>query len=165
MARRRVGLVTIGALIASVLTTGALSPVSAAGCGAMETVSLKTFKIEAKPRKKHYRVGETIIFDAKVVRPNDDDPLGLGVPMDGVEKQPAEEVNIGAGLIIDDVFLSGFAVTDEKGKATIKIKVEKYAKPGTADAAFYAWKVQVDTPCLRVEENGFRPYPEALHVS
>lgn len=165
MERRRVGLVMVGALIASVLATGAASPASATGCGAMETVSLKTFKIDAKPRKSTYRVGETIIFDAKVVRPNDTDPFNVGVPMDGVDKQPAEEVNIGAGIIINDVFLSGFATTNDAGKATIKIKIEKYARPGIADAAFYAWKTQADTPCLRVEENGFRPYPEILKVS
>lgn len=163
MNRRRIALAITGAMIASVMSVGAAPGALAQRC-AMETVTLKNFKIEAKPRKAAYSIGDTIVFDAKVVRPNDTDPFGLGVPMDPVDKMPAEEVNVGAGLIVNDVFLSGFAVTGADGKAVIKIKIEKYARPGIADVAFYAWKTQAETPCLRVEENGFRAYPEFVTV-
>lgn len=148
-------------LVASLLSV-APPPASAQRC-AFETVTLRNFKIEAKPRKNAYPIGDTIVFEAKVVRPDDTDPLGMGAPMP-IDKMAAEGVNVGAGLIVNDVFLSGFAVTDAQGKALIKIRIEKYARPGVADAAFYAWKTQVETPCLRVEENGFRAYPEMVTV-
>lgn len=159
---RRVRVLLVGTTLVASLLSVAPAPASAQRC-ALETVTLRSFKVEAKPRKKAYSVGDTIVFDVKVVRPDDSDPFGMGAPMP-VDKTPAEEVNVGAGLIINDVFLSGFAITDAEGKAVIKIKIEKYARPGVADAAFYAWKTQAETPCLRVEENGFRAYPEIVTV-
>lgn len=121
----------------------------------METLNVKTFKIDAKVRKPIYRIGDTAVFDAKVMRPADEDPAGMGLPTDGIDKRPAEEANIGVGLLVGDVFLPGFSVTNDQGKAVIKIRIEKYVKPGPVDAAFYAWKTQADTPCLRLEESGF----------
>jgi hypothetical protein len=130
----------------------------------METVTLRTFHIDAKVRRTKYRIGETATFDVVVVRPAEEDPFALGVPTEGVEPMPAEDVSVGVGLLIGNVFLPGFAITDAEGKATITVKIQKYVKPGPVDAAFYAWKVQADTPCLRVEENGFRPYPSLFSV-
>ena len=131
----------------------------------MEVVSLRDFYIEASVKKKSYKVGDTIQFPVRVSRPSDSDPLGLGVPTDPGSIGPAEEVNIGVGLLVGEVFLPGFAVTDANGEALIKVKVESYVKPATVDAAFYAWKVAVDTPCVRVEENGFRPVSRMFKIT
>lgn len=166
------------ALLTSVAATALLlvpaaAPASAVPCSGgeggtrhgLETVTLRTFHIDAKPRKKSYKIGETVVFDVTVTRPAEEDPFGAGVPMDAVDPEPAAEVPIGSGLLVGDVFFSGFAITNEKGKATIKAKIEKYAKPAkSVDVAFYAWKTQADTPCLRVEENGFRAYPGMITV-
>lgn len=126
------------------------------GRGDMEVVRLRDFYIQASVKRKSYQVGETIQFPVTVSRPSNTDPLGLGVPTDPGSLGPAEDVYLGVGVMVGDVFLPGFAITDANGQALVKVKVEKYVKPTVVDVAFYAWKIVVDRPCLRVEENGFR---------
>ncbi|MGH2755906.1 MAG: hypothetical protein ACRDLB_15940 [Actinomycetota bacterium] len=131
----------------------------------METVSLRDFYIEASVKKKTYRVGDTIQFPVHVSRPAEEDPFGLGMSMNPGSMGPVEEANIGVGLLIGDVFLPGFAITDANGDALIKVKIENYVKPATVDAAFYSWKIAADSPCLRVEENGFRAVPSMFKIT
>ncbi len=167
MRRTRMLTVVLAVALLATLFGPAVSPATAIPCSgtkAMETLSLRTFKIDAKPQRKTYKVGQTVLIEALVVRPDDTDPFQQGIPTDGVDKRPAEGINIGAGLLIGDVFLPGFAVTDAEGKALLKIKLEKYVKPAVVDVALYAWNVVQDTPCLRVEENGYRAYPEMFAV-
>lgn len=166
----------VAAVLAVVLPTGvsaAPAPVPCSGGvekmarsqGAMETLALRTLHIEAETAKKSYRIGEVASFPVVVTRPAKEDPLGQGIPMeDRPMTMGAEDVNIGVGLLFNDVFLPGFATTDEEGNTTIKVMIEKYVKPGPAQASFYTWNTQADTPCLRVEENGFRAYADFFTV-
>lgn len=131
----------------------------------MEQISLKTFHIEAKPAQKTAAIGDTVKIKANVTRPAKEDPLGQGIPMDRPYVTPAEEINVGVGLLVGDVFLPGFAVTDENGDAVIKIKIERYVKPGPVDAAFYAWDTTAESPCFTVQENGFRPYQDFFKIT
>lgn len=151
-------------LVPSAASADAAAPVPCSNSRNMEQVSLRTFNIDAKVVKPAYRIGQTAVFKVTVVRPADGDPMNLGVPMDGVPPQPAPDINVGVGLLVGDVFLPGFAITDENGKATVKVKIESYAQPAVVDAAFYAWKVAADSPCAKVMENGFRAYPEMFTV-
>ena len=177
---RRVGLLAIVAVFASVLSA---APVQAAPLGAgdacsastvstmmrdgsnMETVALRTFHLVIKAAKKSYAVGDTAVVHAKVTRPAHEDPLQLGVTFDPPKSFPAEEVNVGIGLRIGDVFLFGFGITDENGEADIKIKIQPYTKPGTAIADAFSWKRQLETPCLNVEENGYTFAPGIFKVT
>lgn len=131
--------------------------------GAMEQYALRTFNIAVKA-PKNVHIGDTLVIPVVVTRPAEQDPLGQGIPTDGIEPEAAPDVNVGVGLLFGDVFLPGFAVTDSKGKAKIRVKVERYVKPGPVDASFYAWKTQADTPCARVDENGYRPMPKFFTV-
>lgn len=129
----------------------------------LEQVALRTFTIEAKA-PKNVVIGGTASIPVVVTRPAEQDPLGQGIPTDGIEPEAAPDINVGVGLLVGDVFFPGFAVTDQDGKATIKIKIQSYAKPGPVDASFYAWKTQADTPCARVDENGYRFYQKFFTV-
>jgi hypothetical protein len=162
----------LAAVLPAGVAAGAAAPVSCAGratkimrSGAMETVALGTLHVEAATAKKAYRIGETARFPVTITRPAKEDPLGQGIP---IEDRPmtmaADGVNIGVGLLFNDVFLPGFAVTDDEGQTTIKVKIERYVKPGPAQASFYTWKNQADSPCLRVEESGFRAYADFFTV-
>ena len=131
----------------------------------MEVVSLKSLHIEAATAKKSYRLGEIAKFPVVVTRPAENDPLGQGIPMDRPMVEPAANVNIGVGLLIGEVFLPGFAVTDENGEALIKVKIEKYVKPSVAHGSFYTWNVIQDTPCLKLEESGFLPIQNFFTVT
>lgn len=129
-----------------------------------ETTSLRTLHIEAEVLQDHYAIGDVAKFPVHVTRPAKEDPARLGLPWERPYVEDAAGVNVGVGLLIGDVFLPGFAITDDEGKATIKIKIKQYAQPAAVDAAFYSWNVVADTPCLRVEENGFVAFSEMFHV-
>lgn len=138
---------------------------SARNRGGNETVSLKTFHLEVKVPKKKYRIGDTVKMPVVVTRPSDEDPLGNGIPTPRPYVMPAEDVSVGVGLIVNDVYLPGFGRTDEEGKVTISVRIERWARPGTVNASFYAWKILAEPPCFRFEEYGFRPIPGAFKVT
>jgi hypothetical protein len=129
-----------------------------------ETLTLRMFHIEAKSKQPVYRIGDTATFPIELTRPAKEDPLKEGLPWDRPIVEPASDVNVGVGLLIGDVFLPGFAVTDENGQALVKIKLERYVRPSTADAAFYAWNVVQESPCLTIQEDGFRVYQGMFKV-
>ena len=62
-------------------------------------------------------------------------------------------------------FRPAFSRTDADGKATVSMKLPRYMKPGMASMSVYAWSVVHESPCLRVEEDGFASYPEAFEVT
>ena len=135
------------------------------GQRSMETVSLRDFWIEPDIKKKTYKIGETVQFPVNVSRPADQDPFNLGISMDAGSLGPVEEASVGVGVLVGDVFLPGFGITDANGDTLLKVKLENYVKPGIADVAFYSWKIVQDTPCLRVEENGFRAVARMFKVT
>jgi hypothetical protein len=133
--------------------------------GAMETIALRTFRVEMESAKPTYRIGETAILHARVTRPADEDPLQLGVPLDSPEQYAAADVSVGVGLRIGDVFLFGFGITDANGEVDIKVKLKSYTPTGSALADSFAWKRQVETPCANLEENGYTFFPDAFKVT
>lgn len=143
--------------------TQAVAPVGmTAACA--ETVALKTFHLVVKGQKKVYKVGDTAKIEVMVTRPGHEDPAGLGIYQEPPESFPAENVNAGIGLRVGDVFLFGHSMTDAQGKAVVEVKLESWTPAGTAIADAFAWNTQVDTPCLRIEENGYQQKPNVFKV-
>ncbi len=155
-----IGLISTAIVAAPRLATAAPGP-----CGSIEIVQLRTLHVVAKIPKKVYKVGETALFKLTVTRPAHEDPLGQGVPIDPPTTQPAEGISIGVGLIVDDVYLWGLGITDQGGKATIRIKLKSYTPAGMAQARAFGKKNLVDTPCLVIDEIGFLPMPNAFEVT
>lgn len=174
MMKRRTSLVAVTAVLAGTMAFASSAPAQACAArgvksglrsGALlETVGLKTYHLEVKPDKRSYKIGETAQVHVTVTRPAKEDPLGEGIPMDSPKSFPAEEVNVGIGLRIGDVFLFGHNITDAEGHTTVKIKIASYAPAGKAYADAYAWKTAVDSPCARVEENGYTAVPNIFTV-
>ncbi|HWC12991.1 MAG TPA: hypothetical protein VG929_00165 [Actinomycetota bacterium] len=190
---RRIGSRRIALLLAATLVTGAftaLAPAPAGACGAvlrnkdvfrslrdsssdsstrggaMETIGLRTLHLEYKADKKIYEIGDIAQIKVTVTRPADEDPLGQGIPMDRPFVEPAADVNVGVGLSIGRVFLPGAGLTNEKGVAIVKIKIENYAPAGKwADASAYAWRVVQSTPCATVQEDGYRIQPRMFRTA
>ena len=151
-------------LAAAIITaTQVVTPYGMAGACA-ETIALKTFHLEVKGMKKVYKVGETAQIQVTVTRPAHEDPAGLGIYQDPPQSFPAENVNAGVGLRVGDVFLFGHAMTDANGVAKVGVKLEDWTPAGTAIADAFSWNTQVDTPCLRVEENGYMQKPNVFKV-
>ena len=132
----------------------------------METVQLRTLHIEAKASAKTYKIGKAVEITVQVTRPAEEDPTGSDVPLPnaGPAVTPAADVFVGVGLNVGDVFLPGFSVTDQMGKAVVKVKLKPYTVPGPADISVYAYYNRANTPCVRVEENGFRQYPKMFSI-
>jgi hypothetical protein len=181
-ARKRLGLPAATALLAGALS---LSPISAgAGPGAcftstramvravatqegrsgLETVTLRTFHVVVKADRKAYRIGQTAKMTATVTRPGHEDPFGQGIQFGPPDSLPAEDVVLGFGLSVGDVYLYGHGTTNARGKATIKIKITPYTPPGRAAADVFARKTQVRTICASLEEVGYKRVPKLFSV-
>lgn len=133
--------------------------------GGLETITARTFYIEAK-LPKTVAIGDIAKIKVTVTRPADEDPAGNGIPTPRPTTMPAADAIVGIGLHIGPVFLPGAAITDEEGKATVKIKIESYAPANTlVDASAYAWRVALTLPCATVQEDGYRTYPRALRTT
>ena len=175
---RRISLLAVAAVFASVLSAAPAqaAPLGAGGAcaardvrsmlrdGSMETVALRTFHVVISSPKKAYAIGDTAIVHAKVTRPAHEDPLQLGVTWDPPRSFPAEEVNVGIGLRVGDVFLFGFGETDENGEVDVKVKIQPYTRPGTAMVDAFSWERQFESPCANVEENGYTFAPRLFKV-
>lgn len=135
--------------------------------GQMETATLRTFDVEAKVKKPVYDRGTFAEIDVTVTRPAKEDPLGEGepLPIDRPYVEPAADVYVGIGIYIGNVFLPGFAITGPDGVAKVRIKIERYAPANSiVDVSIYAWKVLQDTPCLTIQEDGYRQFPEMFRT-
>jgi hypothetical protein len=160
---RTLGVALAAGLVSATLVGAPTAAVSAPGC-AMETVTLKTFHLEVKAKKKVYKVGEIAQVLVNVTRPAEEDPLGNGIPIDRPTTEPAEGINVGIGLRVGDVFLFGHALTNAAGDAVVKVKLEPWTPAGNAIADVFAWNIVRDTPCLRIEENGYRQEPNIFRI-
>jgi hypothetical protein len=133
------------------------------------TIPVRSFHVEAKWSKPSYRVGQTATVDITVTRPAHEDPAtdeGNPLPVPPPTATPAEEVTVGIGVYIGNVFLSGGGITDAEGHLVSKIKIQKYAKPGQAAATLYAYKRYLtDTRCVYLQEFAYLRMPQAFKVS
>jgi hypothetical protein len=185
-ARRRVGLLAATALLAGALS---LSPISAGaapgpcsgpsrtstramtravatqeGRSGLETITLRTYHVVVKAGRKAYKIGQTARMTATVTRPAHEDPFGEGIQFDPPASFPAEDVVVGVGLSVGDVYLYGHGTTNARGKARVKIKIAPYTKPGTASADVFARKTQVRTICASLEEVGYKHEAKLFNV-
>ena len=154
-------------LAAFTIAASFLLPVAApaqAGGGTCEQVNVLAFHIDAKPGRPAYRVGDKAVIHIKVTRPAHEDPGNNGIEFDPPSSEPVDDIYVGAALTAGkNTFLFGFAVTNEKGKADIRINLDK-AEAGIADVNIYAWRDVVRTPCLTVREYGYRYYEDMFRI-
>ena len=154
-------------LFAGLFVVTAAGPASACGAltrkqvfhdmrnGSMETLTLRTLNLDVTPPKSG-EIGSVATIKVIVTRPAKEDPLGQGIPMERPYVEPAPGVIVGIGLSIGDVFLPGAALTDEDGRAVVKIKLEKWVPRNTwVDMSVYGWKTVQETPCFTIQEDGY----------
>jgi len=158
---------TIALAVASSLL--ALTPVPASACGAgdgfFDYVTPNTLNVVIKPFHKRYARGDTVTVKVVVTRPAAEDPAGLGVPTERPVSQPASDVNVGIGINVRGAFLPGYGKTNEKGEVAVPVKLGRRVPAGTATVRAYAYKERLNTPCVVVEEQGYRTSPKAFRVT
>ncbi len=185
--RRRIGVVTVATLVAAGLVAIAPSPAQAcrrltraqvfeqlrtggfesgsSRSGGMEQVTLRTFNLDVTPPKVA-EIGTTVTVKVVVTRPAKEDPAGQGIPMERPFVEPAADVIVGVGLSVGNVFLPGAAMSNEQGIAKVKIIMQDYAPADkSVDMSVYAWKILQQTPCLTVQEDGYKVMPDAFRTT
>lgn len=175
---RRVSLLIATAVAAGTIVVGAAGSAGACGArvsrasvfkqmrsGGLEVISLRTLNLDVETPKVA-AIGTTATIKVTVTRPAKEDPLHQGIPMERPYVEPAPGVVVGVGLFIGDVFLPGAAISDENGIAKVKIFLERYAPGDTwVDVSVYGWKIVHDSPCARVQEDGYTPLGKAFRTS
>jgi hypothetical protein len=144
---------------------GALSVLRGRGGPEMDTVQIRTLHIDAKATAKSFAIGRSAKVAVTITRPAGEDPLGNGVQVPSPTFVPASDIYVGVGVNLGDVFLPAFGVTGADGKAVIDIKLKDYAVPTKAQVSVYAYHTDVDTACMRLEENGFKKYKNMFTVT
>ena len=159
--RRRLKALVAACIAASCLTAlaphaTASTPASCSSKNGDVTLPVRSFHIDWMWEKKSYKIGQTAKLSMTVTRPSDKDPVtdeGEPLPTERPTSAPAEDVTVGVGLYIGDVFLSGGGTTDAEGKVVASVKIQKYTKPGSADQTIYAFKRYLtETRCVYVQE-------------
>lgn len=151
-------------IVASFLLSPNTAPAATTGPGCSEQYNVLSFHVEAKPDRPAYREGEKAVVHVKITRPAHEDPGNNGIEIDPPDSEPAAGIYVGAALVVGNDYLFGFAVTDEKGKADLEIKIDEGTEPGEADVNLYAWKDLVQTPCLTIREYGHRYYEDMFRI-
>jgi hypothetical protein len=184
MARERVSLLLatallVGALSLSPTSAGAapcsgpsrpstramtLAVVTREGRNHLETITLRSFHVVLKSDRKAYKIGQTAKLTATVTRPANEDPFGQGIGFTAPASFPAEDVIVGIGLAVGNVYLYGHGTTNANGKAIVKVKIMPYTPAGSADADVFARKTQVRTICASLEEVGYTREPKLFNV-
>lgn len=132
------------ATISAVLVLGVAGAASAAGSTAGSSSRCmdgsertRTFDVKVKVLDEVYRLGEKAEFQVRVHRVVDGQDLG-----------PVEGADVAVGIELGDVYLIDGGTTDAQGKASVKVALKQYARPGLADVTATASKlVAADVPC------------------
>lgn len=170
--RRAILLITTGLLLSTTLaSTGAAERVDRCGESSRRNeYRFETFHVEYEIDKKLYSLGETVSVKVNVTTPAKQDPVGEGIPLP-IERPLVDRVEgalVGVGIYIGRVYLSGGALTDADGNATVDIKLERYAPRNTwADVGIYASKTAFEDPaqCVVIVEYGFKSVPRAFRTA
>lgn len=133
-------MVIAGLLVLGVPAVSSASVPGSSTCakqGSLEATKLDTFKIDLDLGRRVRRPGDVLAIKALVTRKT---PAGI-------EPSPAEGVSLTAALTLGEMYLVGYGVTGDDGRATLKIKTWNNAPTGWSHLRFIARKRHVETPC------------------
>ena len=127
-------------VVAVLMFAGSVVAPAAYGQGACanphEAEPTRTFDVRVQARDDVYRVGDVIEFRVSVNRELDDIVLG-----------PAEDAEVAIAVSLDGYSVWGSNVTDEAGKAVIRVRLKRFLPEGSADVHASAVKMIADLPC------------------
>lgn len=141
-------------------------------CEELDGENLHTLIVSIRPISNSVAPGEAAEFRARVVRKADLDP-GLTADLPDASRadderaqveQPVEGALVAMIFTLPGLPAWGSAVTDEKGTATISVKVRRSAPAGTYDGNIYAAREVAEGPCVHLAEEGSTHLEEGLSV-
>lgn len=122
--------------------------------------SLPTLAVKTRVTKNAYRPGEVATFKVRVMRSAQTDEHGDGASR---EVGPAEGAEVTIGVTVKDVTLGAGGITDEDGRATVKMTLKRYVPAGVADVIASATAESVDVHCVP-NESGHVEKPDLFRV-
>lgn len=166
--RKATKMLLLAALVASSLLAPASfgsSPVSA--CGAAPGPQ-RTIEVQAKALKKVVKRGKVAKIEVKTYRPAQKDFAGTGIDMPGgTPMQPAGDMPFTLGVLTGNgyVYQNVANKTDSEGKRVVKMKLEKYHKPGSAELRVRAFIDHLPNgQCAEIQEYGYIEKKNAFKV-
>lgn len=140
-------------------------------CQDLDGENLHTLEVSIQPINDSVKAGDSAAFRARVVRKADlDKDLAADLPSasraadDGTVEQPVEGAAVMMAFSLPALPAWGAAVTDEKGSATITVKVRRSAPAGAYDGNAYAHREVAEGPCVHVAEEGSAHLEAGLNV-
>jgi hypothetical protein len=151
---------TLLVLVSAVLLAGCSSETPPAAFDDCADESLPTLAVKARVTQNAYRPGDVATFKVLVVRAVQTDEHGEGARQ---ELGPVEEAEVTIGATVKDVTLGAGGTTDEDGRATVKMVLQRYVPAGLADVIASATSETVDAHCVP-NESGHIEKPDLFRV-
>jgi hypothetical protein len=146
-----------------------LTPLPSSACGRqssfLDYITPTTLHVVIKPFHKRYSRGDVVTVKVVVSRPAAEDPAGLGIAMERPVTQPAPDVNVGIGINLGGAFVPGYGRTNDEGEVAVDVKLRRHVPAGMATVRAYAYKERLNTPCVVIEEQGYRTTSKAFKVT
>lgn len=168
--QRRGARLALSALVASALllpVSASTSPALACGAGAAPGPQ-KTIEVQAKALKKVVKRGKVVKILVKTYRPAQKDFMTTGLDLPpGTPMQPAADMPFTLGVLTGNgyVYQNVASKTNSQGKRTVKMKLEKYHKPGSAEIRVRAFVDHLPNgQCAEIQEYGYMELKNAFKV-
>jgi hypothetical protein len=160
--------IVAGLVAAALLTPASAGSAPALGCNAPGPQ--RTLEVRAKALNKKVKRGKVVAVEVKTYRPAQKDFASTGADMPaGTPLQPAGDVPFTLGVLTGGgyVYQNVANQTDSEGGRVVKMKLEKYHKPGMAEIrvrAFIDHTPQLSGQCVEVQEYGYTEIKKAFRV-
>jgi hypothetical protein len=163
--------------LAGILAAGALVVPSSLGlapavaCSDSAPGPQRTLEVQAKALNKVVKRGKVVKIEVKTYRPAQEDFAGTGTTMPpGVPLQPAGDVPFTLGVLTGGgyVYQNIASKTNADGTQLVKMKLERYHKPGPADIrvrAFVDHSPSTSSSCVEIQEYGYSEVKNAFKVT
>lgn len=164
--------VALAGMVAAALLAPASAGLSPAfGCGATAPGPQRTLEVETKALTKVVKRGKVAKIEVKTYRPAQENFLSSGVsfPPGVVPLQPAGDVPFTLGVLTGGgyVYQNLASKTNADGLRVVKMRLEKYHEPGSADVvvrAFVDHSPQTSSQCVEMQEYGYKEVKKAFRV-
>jgi hypothetical protein len=170
MAKKRGAKLILAGLVASALLAPAsVGSAPALGCNNVPGPQ-RTLEVKARALNKKVKRGKVVSVEVKTYRPAQKDFASTGVDMPAaVPLQPAGDVPFTLGVLTGGgyVYQNVANQTDSEGERVVKMKLEKYHRPGMAEIrvrAFLDHTPQLSGQCVEMQEYGYTEVLKAFKV-
>ena len=134
-------------VVALTLAGSVLAPAAKAGdlcADPHESEPTRTFDVRMSTRDVVHQIGDVVKFRVSVTR-----------KVDGMVLGPVQGAEVTLAVAIEGRMVGARGVTDESGKAVLRVQLKSFMSEGSADVYGWAEKLIADVPCRSQYEYEF----------